>query len=557
MRLLRINGVKVDIDNQTAIGVDSQSYGIKSPGVRKVNITNDFTIPATDHNLQIFGYADNPQSTSLNIYGLNTIEYWVNNQILISDARVRVNQITSNTPSNKNGRISLFVFQKPDVWDELKLLLWPDFVKDFIKWMQDVNGLPSKDNPFIGNFGEFIEPYTETTEGIKLPMYFGNLYNYDPDGGEQFLEDPNSIYLRYWPEIGDKADGGHFCVYIKTIFEYIEQKYNVDFLTAGSQKLGNIWDDAIATSLYIPVRDIGIRFVYTGSNVTGFYFEFNEDTKFLPLKDQKDKAGKKLYDLVNSFFQHLNIIKDEFDDNVIRLARFDDIKTLADVRDWSGNLSGQPKFKPFIDGFQRESRIKFKEIYEEGDQLLNSKVITCNNQNLDATTDLFDIDAYVCSFLNISGGVVPDLSPKESFKTFTFLLDNGLTDDIINIYQSEDGNEQRATFRLQKAALYSLDSEYNFLDEILTYPRYYEVEKWLTLNEIKDLEFFRQYYIRELNGSYFLNKISGYNPEKSNKPTKLELIYVSDKTPIKPPDLNYYTDGVGDPWTDGIGDIYY
>lgn len=557
MRLLRINGVKVDIDNQTAIGVDSQSYDIKSPGVRKVNITNDFTIPATDHNLQIFGYADNPQSTSLNIYGLNTIEYWVNNQILISDARVRVNQITSNTPSNKNGRISLFVFQKPDVWDELKLVVWPDFVKDFIKWMQDVNGLPSKYNPFIGNFGEFIEPYTEATEGVKLPMYFGNLYNYDPDGGLQYLEDPNSIYLRYWPEIGDKADGGHFCVYIKTIFQYIEQKYNVDFLTAGSQKLGNIWDDAIATSLYIPVRDIGIRFVYTGSNVTGFYFEFNEDTKFLPLKDQKDKAGKKLYDLVNSFFQHLNIIKDEFDDNVIRLARFDDIKTLADVRDWSGKLSGQPKFKPFIDGFQRESRIKFKEIYEEGDELLNSKVITCNNQNLDATTDLFDIDAYVCSFLNISGGVVPDLSPKESFKTFTFLLDNGLTDDIINIYQSEDGNEQRATFRLQKAALYSLDSEYNFLDEILTYPRYYEVEKWLTLNEIKDLEFFRQYYIRELNGSYFLNKISGYNPEKSNKPTKLELIYVSDKTPIKPPDLNYYTDGVGDPWTDGIGDIYY
>lgn len=549
MRLLRINSIKVDIDDETAIGVDFQSYDIKNPGIRKVNITNDFTIPATDLNLQIFGYANNPQSTSLKVYGFNTIDYWVDNQQLIVDARVRVNEI--------NERISLFVFQKPDVWDELKLVVWPDFVKDFIKWMHNEKSLPSKTNPFVGNFGEFIEPYTESTEGIKLPMYFGNLYNYDPDGGQQFLEDPNSIYLRWWPETGDKADGGHFCVYAKTIFEYIEEKYNVDFLTSGGQKVGNIWDDEIATKIYIPVRDIGIRFSYTGTSVTGFYFEFNEDTKFLPLKDQKDKAGKKLYDFVNAFFQHLNIIKDEFDNNVIRLARFDDLKTLGEVVDWSGRLSGQPKFKPFIEGFQRESRIKFKEIYEEGDELLNSKVITCNNQNLDATTDLFSIDAYVSSFLNVNGGVVPDLSPKEAFKTFSFLLDAGLTNDIINIYQSEDGNEQVATFRLQKAALYSLDSEYNLLNEILDYPRFYQIEKWLTLNEIKGIEFFRQYFIRELNGSFFINKISGYNPQKSNKPTKLELVFLGNRTPIKPPTLDYWVDGVVDAWVDGEGDIFF
>lgn len=557
MRLLRINGIKVDIDEQTAIGVDFQSYDIKSPGTRKVNITNDFTIPATDLNLQVFGYANNPQTTSKKVYGFNTIDYWSGNEQLIKDARVRVNQITSNTPSKKDGRISLFVFQKPDVWDELKLVVWPDFVKDFIKWMQEERSLPSKTNPFVGNFGEFLEPYTEATQEIKLPMYFGNLYNYDPDGGEQFLEDPNSIYLRYWPEVGDKADGGHFCVYVKTIFEYIEQKYNVDFLTSGGQKVGNIWDDEIANKIYIPVRDIGIRFSYTGSSVTGFYFEFNEDTKFLPLKDQKDKAGKKLYDFVNAFFQHFNVIKDEFDNNVIRLARFDDLKTLGEVIDWSGNLSGQPIFKPFIENFQRESRIKFKEIYEEGDELLNSKVITCNNQNLDATTDLFSIDAYVNSFLNINGGVVPDLSPKEAFKTFSFLLDAGLTTDIINIYQSEDGNEQVATFRLQKAALYSLDSEYNFLNEILDYPRFYQIEKWLTLNEIKGLEFFRQYFIRELNGSFFINKISGYNPEKSKKPTKLELVFLGNRTPIKPPTLDYWVDGVADAWVDGEGDVFF
>ena len=53
MRLFRINGYDVDIDNNTAIGVTIQSFDFKTPGVRKVNITNSFTIPATINNLNI------------------------------------------------------------------------------------------------------------------------------------------------------------------------------------------------------------------------------------------------------------------------------------------------------------------------------------------------------------------------------------------------------------------------------------------------------------------------------------------------------------------------
>ena len=551
MRLLKINSHKIDLDSKTAIGVTFQGYDVKSPGVRKVNISNTFTIPATDRNLQVFGYANNPQTLSTKIYQQNTIDYWVDNQQLIKSAKVRVNEIQE--------RISLFVFQKPDVWDQIKLIQWPDFAKDFIKWLQDNKGLPAKDNPFIGTFVDFIEPYTTATTGVKLPFYFGNLYNYDPDGGQQYLEDPNSIYLRYWQEQGDKADGGHFCVYCKDIFEYIEDTYNVNFLTGGGQKVGNIWDDDIANSLYIPLRDLGIRYNYSGGSVNGFYFEFNEDTKFLPLKDQKDKAGKKLYDFVNAFFQHLNIIKDEFDNNVIRLARFDDMEQLAEVVDWSGRFDKKtkPKFKPSIDGYKQENVIKFKEIYEEGDDLLNSRTLTCLNENLDATTDLFEIDSYIPSFLLVSGGQVPDLSPKEAFKTFEFMLDAGLTDQAINIYQSEDGNEQQAVIRLQRAAIYGIDGEYQLLDKMITYPRFYEASRWLTLNEINNLEFFKLYFFRELNGAYFLNKISGYNPQLANTATKLELIYVSDRTPIKPPTLDYWTDGVADAWTDGTGDIWF
>ena len=559
MRLLRINGQNVDLDESTAIGVTYQGYDIKSPAVRKVKISNSFTIPKTDNNLQIFGYPQNPQSISKKVYGKNIANYWVDNEQLITNAKVRADSVGK--------RIKIFVFQKDDVWDSIKKVLWPDFVKDFVKWMQEENSLPSKENPFIGSFSDFITPYTTAEEGIKLPFSFGNLYNYAPyiDSEDVFLEDFNSLYLRFWPDGSDenikqdKADGGHFFVYCKTIFQYIEYKYDVDFLTSGGVKVGNIWDDQIAPKLYIPVKDLGIRFSYSGSSISGFYFEFNEDTKFLPLKDQKDKADKKLYDFAIAFMQIFNIVQDDFGDNQTRLARFDDITTLAEVTDWSGNYTNLDdiNFEPSINGFSQENTIKFKTIHEEGDELLNSKTLTCLNKNLDASNDLFSIDAYVPSFLNIVGGVVPDLSPKEAFKTFCFMLDSGLTEQAINIYSSENGNEQSAIAYLQKPALYSLDSEYNTLDSIIKYPRYYEVDRWLTLNDVKDLEYFRLYWIKELNGSYFLNKISGFNPQKANKATKLELIYVNDKTPVTPPTLDYWADGVNDAFTDGDGDYWF
>lgn len=555
-RLLKINGEAAEIDDKTAIGITYQSYDLKKPGERKVKISNNFTIPGTSKNLQKFGFANNPQTTSKKVYGANFCDYWVGNEALIEGAKCRVEEM--------NDRIKLFTFQKPDVWDQIKLLKWPDFVVDFVSWLQSEKGLPSSGAPFLGNFGEFIEPYTENTEGLILPFYLGNLYNYAPNEEEEenFLETPTDIWLKYWPTDQDQAaEGGHFCVFAKTVFEYLEHKYDVNFLTEGGQAIGNIWDDEFALAMYTPIRDITVRFSYDGPALQGFYFDAAVAPIYQPLEDVKDKGDKTLHDFVNSFFQHLNIIKDEIqigNTDVIRLARFDDLKEVAEVVEWSGKMSDvKPKFRPYIKGYKQSNSIKFKSIFPEGDAGLGSKTLTCLNENLDASGDLFGIDAYVCSFLGITDGIVPDLSISESFKTFSFFINSGLSSDIVNIKASEDSAEQVATFRLQKPVLYSLSGEYNFLDEILDYPVFYETELWLTINDVKDLQFFRQYFIRELGGSFFINKISGFNPQKSLKATKVELIKLGNRTPITPPTLDYWTDGVGDGFTDGEADLFF
>ena len=550
MRLLKINDIIVDIDEATAIGVNYQSYDVKQVGKRFVNITNTFNIPATNHNLAIFGNAQNVQSLSTDIYSASICNYWVSNEQLIKNSKCRVESISD--------RINLFLYEKADIWDILKTVLFPDFLADYIAWLQ-TSGLPSLASPYTGTSSAFITTYANSTENIILPFYLGNLANYTPAGGT--IEDETKIHLQYIiPVINRISDGGHFCTYVKSIFEYIEETYDVNFLTSGGVLPGNIWDDPVASTMYIPLRELNIKFSGTTS-AASIYFEVLTNPIFRPLKDQRDKADKTLYDFVNSFMQIFNILKDEIEvagESVIRMARFDDLEWIADVKDWSGKLSGIQTFKPKIEGYAQTNRIKYKSVYPEGSSLVNSKTLTSLNENLDKETDLFEIDAYIPSFDPIVGGVVPYMGDTESFKTFTFFVSDGYTTDNIDvkILQSGVTPDTLASIKLQKAAVYLLDSEYNFLDNIITYPKWYEVNKWLTQSDLKDFQFFRQYWIQELNGSFFVNKISGFNPDKSNEPTKLELIRLGNRTPVTPPDLDYWTDGVGDAFVDSEGDYW-
>jgi hypothetical protein len=175
------------------------------------------------------------------------------------------------------------------------------------------------------------------------------------------------------------------------------------------------------------------------------------------------------------------------------------------------------------------------------------------NYNLDKITDLITIDAHIPAFVEITGGVIPDLSTVESFATFEFLINGTDTSTGINIKISHDSDTQETTLTLKKAALYSLSGEYVLMNSIMNRPRFYTIEKWLTLEDIRNIEFFKQYFIRELNGSYYINKISGFNPYRSNAPTKLEVIKISDKVALTAIALDYYIDGVENYFTDGQG----
>lgn len=517
MRLLKFNSINVDIDDNTAIGIDFQAMDFKEPGKRKLSVSNTFTLPKTAKNLGLIGHAGNPQRISKDVYDKIYCDYYINNKQLITKGSVRIDAVSD--------RISCYVVQKNDIWDNLALEDWTTFQTNLLIWLQENKSIPSASSPFIGTWQAFVESFINTTSSIIMPFYIGNLAWYSPDE-VNYLEDFSALWVKYHSSTMDTAAlGGHMCCFVKTIFEYIEDTYNVDFLTSDTVTPGNIWLDEIAPTMFTPFRNISIQYYST----TGYYFQTDFSGQFLPEKDVKDKGDKTLLDFVKAFFGHFNILIDKIEVNdgseKYRLARFDDI-TEAEVVDFSGKLTGVPQFSPIIQSYNQNNYITFSKIFEGGNSLVNAKKIVCNNKNLDigtADSVLFSIDAFVPGSFQQGATVVPNLSKSESFSTFEFFVSNGQLSTSVKISQESD-TVKTANVTLHVANLYSLASEYLTLASMMLYPELWTIKKWLTIDDIKTLEFFKRYYVRELNGYFFLNKISGFNPDKSKDATTIELI---------------------------------
>lgn len=557
MRLLYINGTLMDLDEQTSLGIDFQAYDIKDPSKRKVNISNKFTLPKTAHNMAVFGFADNPQSTSNIIYDSITCDYWQDNNHLIESGLIRVEEISD--------RINLYFTGKNTIWEDLKLLSWDTFVDEYMVWAKDVKGLPVS-QPTNNDFNDFISYFPNATDGIILPFYYGNFLNSIIQ-----VETKTKIILSYHkiPILLGIYGGGHFCIFAKSIFEFIEYKYGVNFCVSEVGITGNIWDDAIASIIYTPAKSIYVKnhVEIDGSSITilGYSLETDSNVIFEPLNDVKDKDDKTLFDFCSAFFQKFNIIIDNIllsdGTKAFRLARFDDIETMAEVIDFSKKIQSITSFKPNLSGYAQHNIIKIGSLYPEAAENFGSRDIVCLNKNLDANADLFSVDEYIANFKQITNDVIPDLSIQESFKTFEFFLTTGFSSDLITIESRIRYGigwiDSSTTLNLPIPAHYSLDNEYLFLEEIIQKPKVYTIKKWLSINDIFSLEFFKQYYIRELNGSFFINKISGFNPDKSTEPTTIELIRISDKTPTPVFDEDYWTDGDLAIFTDGFGNNFY
>jgi hypothetical protein len=302
------------------------------------------------------------------------------------------------------------------------------------------------------------------------------------------------------------GDGGHFACNILSVFEWIEYYFDVD-LGVGRSFDYNIFEDTVFRNMIVPLRNITVE-----GNMTSMYLNV-KPCNFTPHDVQIYANEKTLYDFVSEIFKYFNCI---LDNNPYEIRRFDSIGNAPVVE--LSNFQSSYKFRPFLEGYNQVNYIKFKEIYDGGSEYLNSKKIICKNKNITSKENtVLEIDAFISRVISASD-TAADLSEEESFNTFSFLLE---TDEFT---KSVSFNGTVLSITTNAAEIYSLASEYLKIEDIAEYPKVYEVKKYFSFPEINNIKFFRRFFVRELNGYFYIKKIKGFNPEKSSEPVTLTLI---------------------------------
>ena len=277
--------------------------------------------------------------------------------------------------------------------------------------------------------------------------------------------------------------------------------------------------------MYVPARRVFLYVTKISDSEFHWWFGFSEDGDFLPSSDTEDAEDKTVFDLVKSFFQIFNVINNQTDSNVFCPKRFDTIQ-YAEIIDFSKNIKEVSKFEPIIENYKQTNYIKWASVATGTDEFLNSKTITVSNKNIETgSTDdsLFEIDGFIS---NLSDGLL-NLTETESFATFIFIIPTDTTKTFEISAIDTSGNQLDATITCEYAGMYDLSGEYNFLQKIVKTPKVYTIKKYVSLSEINNIDLMKRYRIihPEINGLFFISKISSFNPEKTDA-TEITLIQI-------------------------------
>jgi len=250
----------------------------------------------------------------------------------------------------------------------------------------------------------------------------------------------------------------------------------------------------------------------TMQSVDHLVFQNSEDYAKTKVKGLKDITA---YDIVMTFMNHFNIIKEESDKKIL-MRRFDDINN-ADSVDWSDGWIGTPKQSPLIQDIKQFNYIKYKNVADGLDSRMGGITISCLNKNIPIEGDLFEING---CFPKVKLNCL-DFSDEKTIEGLVTIIPT-TTFKGVNVYDYTTAHQSQ----LNVCANYSLVNEYVTYARMINKPLVVNWKRNLSLYDYFTFSFYRKYFIKQLGGYFFVNKISGYNPENSTGGTDIELIKI-------------------------------
>ena len=525
MRILKANNNFLDIDAETAIGIDYQCYDFKKAGDIKINISNTFSIPRTSKNLKIFGFAGSAYSLSAIEYEKIYIDYFINNKQFVKAGVARVEKI-------EGGRIHLFVAERPAFIDEMKTTDLNSFISD---WFND-----AFDNEEFSTFDLFINTYKNGRDGVIMPLIAGNLslYKNNYDNMAEVIgvynesEYSSRIAMGVFIDTNNTVMSSRFAIFIDKLFNHIETFFNVDLSSSGTEAY-NLFNDNLLGELSIPVRNLFYKKHLGDRHTLSFIEDSNSNYNFSPHEDLHPYAGLTVYDFFITTLRLLGYAMEPLLNGKYEIVRLDRLSEVKGENDFLPGYMAEGfsdmEYVPNIENYGVNNIIKMKP-YSDGGENLGAKTIINANKNLDQRKDLFKVNAYIPPFLRYGNTFVPDLSDADSFNTLTFFknTNNYKSSRIVGILSVTDQSfvfpSEDVTKDLMVPEVYTVASEYTFLDNILQSPETRKIKRWVNSAMMEGFRKLAIYYVREFGAWYFVNKISNFNPDKSNEPVKFELI---------------------------------
>ena len=502
--------------------------------------------------MRILGSPGSPSRVDNTIYSRISVDYQVKNKMYITGGTARVESI-------KKGRINMFVAQRPGFIDRMKATPLNQYLQ---QWFEN-----SFFNSLFSSYQQLVNAYAEGHNGVILPAMMGPLVNLADKNGrivEAFYYDTGIPEIGIINEMtmkvrdtsqGTTAHGGHFCVFIEPLFKYFEAYFGVN-LNSDLSAIYSLFNDDVFKMLFIPVRHINVN-----DNTPRLeWVDLGGSENMRPLSDIIPYNNLSAFDLFSETLKILGYGVEEVGDGfeIVRLDYMGAIPVTDDILPgyMEAGFRENLEYKPIIEGYGQQNIIKMSPAENAG-EMAGARILLSNNENSEATKELFKVNAYVPAMLRgyyilFNAVFVPIMAEAKALEYITFLRlktsgvtsytfwVNGVheptpssatsenpTEASVNAINGEFGDPSWRTFISVKIPeVYTVSAEYNFLEGIINSPETYKVKRWVTSSQMENFRKIATYYVPELGGWFYVNKIKGFNPVKSKQPVEFELIKV-------------------------------
>lgn len=550
-RVLYINSQIVDIDQQTAIGITLQSFDFGQPAKPKLTVSNSVSIPATQKNLEIFGFAGVPGYMGTEAYTKHAAAYFVDGVEFMRGATTRVDEVAG-------GRIQIGLTQRPDLWDALRGVPWSQLISGYYYWLEGQGLIYTAGAPFVGFSGEDPEESMlsflldlANTQGARLGYSLRNL-----SADTTVNEGEGKLVLAWQNSDGTWRNGCHLNTPVLWLVNYLQTVTGWDLTAPVSDEVPSVWGDVVAQGLYLPVPEFVVRCNFDAKT---WWIEIADSaTVSSPFDDAKKDATA--YDVLLGIMQLLNVVPEDKSTPTAKSMAFARFDSISETVDFSQNIEEVQSFTPYVAGLAQNNYIAFESVYDGGLARTGAKLVPSLNENLPFDKDALRIGARVPSVrLGSDGNYFLRMSEANDLSKLIYLSLSTTGKTVrVALYEWIDGVRVErvplALLYLRVWQVYSPENEYLLYADMLQRPEVWKVRKWMTPNDLNNFSFLKRYSIPRLGGSFYVNKIEGFNPA-SKDPCTVELIKINNSV-LLPFEEVGWLDNVEDPLNDNSGQLW-